>query len=265
MRILSHGLEKISVISQEITWLLNEKYGGRITKEAKKDIERLKKGEPVDYVIGHKNFLDCKIDLRYKPLIPRDETEFWVGSAIGKIADVYKIKSPNVFKCLDIFAGSGCIGIAVLKHIKKSHCDFVDIDDNALKQIRLNLKLNKIDKKRYKVIKSHVFEKVEGKYDCIFANPPYIAQGEKSKVQKSALNFEPQKALFAKDKGLFYIKKLLQQTRQFLTNNGVIYLEFDSLQKRAIKRFLEQRGCKGYNFFRDQFGKWRYLLCCFVK
>ncbi|MDD5146167.1 MAG: HemK family protein methyltransferase [Candidatus Pacebacteria bacterium] len=265
MRILNHGPEKISVISQEITWLLNERYNGTITKEAKKDIARLQGGEPVDYVIGYKKFLGCKIDLRYRPLIPRAETEFWVGSVIGKIADAHKLKSPLVFKCLDIFAGSGCVGIAALKHLKKSHCDFVDIDDNALKQIRLNLKLNKIDKKRYKVIKSDVFEKVKGQYDCIFANPPYIAQGEKSKVQKSALNFEPQKALFAKDKGLFYIKKFLQQAKQFLADDGVIYLEFDSLQKRAIKRFLERRGCKGYHFFRDQFGKWRYLLCCFVK
>ena len=72
-------------MNQAIVWLLNEKYGGRLTEKAKKDITRLKNGEPVDYVIGYKNFLGCKIDLRYKPLIPREETEYLMGKVLGFI------------------------------------------------------------------------------------------------------------------------------------------------------------------------------------
>ncbi|MFH0739832.1 MAG: HemK family protein methyltransferase [bacterium] len=244
-------------MKQEVVWLLNEKYGGRLTDKAKKDITRLEKGEPVDYVISHKNFLACKIDLRYKPLIPRDETEYWVGEAIS-------LHRSDRCKYLDIFAGSGCCGIAVLKNAPNSHCDFADIDDNCLKQIRFNLKLNGIDKKRYRVIKSNVFEGLlksnfSSKYDVILANPPYIGLGEKSKVQKSVLNFEPKQALFAKDRGLFFIKKFLSQAKNYLAPEGVIYLEFGYNQKKEIEKLLKKFGYQKYNFNKDQFGKWRYL------
>jgi len=64
-------------MEQEIRWLLEEKYRGKLTPQAKRDIAKLKKGEHVDYLIGWKPFLNCTIDLRYKPLIPRVETEYW--------------------------------------------------------------------------------------------------------------------------------------------------------------------------------------------
>jgi len=125
-------------MNQAITWLLNEKHKGRLTDRAKKDIERLKKGEPVDYLIGYKKFFGCKIDLRYKPLIPREETEFWVTRAIEDLQPPGGCKSSTprgLLSCLDVFAGSGCCGIAVLKHIPDSHCDFLDIDAHCLNRL----------------------------------------------------------------------------------------------------------------------------------
>jgi len=250
-------------MKQEIVWLLNEKYGGQLTEKAKKDITRLGNGEPVDYVIGYKNFLGCKIDLRYKPLIPREETEFWMKKAIEDLRGTIprKLTGDRPPYLLDMFAGSGCCGIAVLKNVPNSHCDFVDIDDNCLKQIRLNLKLNGIDKKRYRVIKSDVFEKllksnfnsktcskrakrVEG-YDLILANPPYIGLREKRKVQKSVLNFEPNQALFAKNNGLYFIEKFLKQAKNYLSpqvlpqhHNGknIVYGKFFEKSKEAVWR-----------------------------
>jgi len=296
-------------LSQEIVWLLNEKYGGRLTEKAKKDITRLKNGEPVDYVIGYKNFLGCKIDLRYKPLIPREETEYLMGKVLGFIfqdtlgcpsgqprscprqnfakanhailpADAPEKQNPKpCLRILDIFAGSGCCGIAVLKNVPNSRCDFVDIEDNCLKQIRLNLKLNGITKKRYRVIKSDVFENIKGNacpergfagelsrtakrvegYDIILANPPYIAFNQINKVQKSVLNFEPKKALFTKDNGLYFIKKLLKQAKNYLAENGVIYLEFGYNQKKDITKLLKNFDYKNFEFQKDQFNKWRCL------
>ncbi|MDO8524485.1 MAG: HemK family protein methyltransferase [bacterium] len=288
-------------LKQEVVWLLNEKYGGKLTDRAKKDITRLEKGEPVDYVIGHKNFCGCKIDLRYKPLIPRDETEYWVGEAVrevnnngsgiifretlvrpaahslrlGKIspkanhailpANTHEKQLPTrCLKILDVFAGGGCCGVVVLKSIPNSHCDFVDIDGNCLKQIRLNLKLNGIDKKRYRIIKSNVFEKLlnpsfNSRYDLILANPPYIGLGEKSKVQKSVLNFEPKQALFAKSNGLYFIEKFLKQAKNYLAPKGVIYLEFGYNQKKDIEKLLKKFKYQNFEFHKDQFNKWRFV------
>lgn len=251
--------------------MLNEKYGGQLTDKAKKDIARLRAGEPVDYVIGHKKFLGCKIDLRYQPLIPREETEFWVGAVIKSLpgtipGNLCNFTERTPLGILDMFAGSGCCGIAVLKNAPNSHCDFCDIDDNCLKQIRLNLKINNIDKKRYRVIKSNIFEKLltsdvnSKRYDLILANPPYISLAGKKKAQKSVLDFEPKQALFAKNNGLYFIAKFLSQAKNYLASNGVIYLEFGYNQKKDIEKLLKNFGYQDFEFHKDQFGKWRCLV-----
>ena len=120
-------------------------------------------------------FLGCKIDLSKRPLIPRPETKFWVGQVIKN----YKLKIKNS-KILDIFAGSGCIGLAIEKHIKNAQVYFAD-------------KYQYFEHKNF--IKSDIFSKVVGKYDYIFANPPYVAEKMRHLVQKSVLEQEPHLSL----------------------------------------------------------------------
>lgn len=240
---------------QQAAWLLKEKYNNQLTPEAQKDIGRLKKGEPIDYVIGFKEFLGCRIDLSFRPLIPRPETEYWVEKAI---ADIKQSRWQPVV-CLDIFAGSGCIGLAILKNIPRSQVAFADINRQNLLQIETNLKLNQIQTQTYSLIQSDIFQNIKNNYNYILANPPYIAYHNKNKVQKSVLDFEPHQALFAKNNGLDYIKKFLSQARKYLTKNGKIYLEFDNCQKESVKKILAQCHYSDYHFYKDQFNKWRYL------
>jgi release factor glutamine methyltransferase len=245
--------------SQEIQWLIQEKYHGRLTLSAKKDIARLQKGEHVDYVIGFVNFLGCRIDLSLRPFIPRPETEYWVGQAIedikSKIRDTkYKIR------VLDLFAGSGCIGIAVLKHIPQAHVDFGEKNKQLLSQIRLNAKKNGIARTRHRIIQTNIFSGITGRYDYIFANPPYVAEARKHKVQASVLKHEPREALFAGEDGLNYIRKFLKEAKNHLNPNGKIYMEFDSFQKQLIDRYLKKAGYSNWQFFKDQYGKWRFVV-----
>lgn len=203
------------------------------------------------------NFLGCQIALSKKVFAPRLETEFWVKKALGKLL---KTSSANqkIF-VLDIFAGSGCIGIAILKKIKNSFVDFVDIDKNAISQIKINLKLNKIESERYKIYQSNLFENLpKKKYDFIFANPPYVALERKKEVEKEVLEREPAIALFGGRDGTVYIRKFLDQAKKFLRQKGKIFLEFDSLQKEKIKEILEKKGYK-FIFKKDQFQKYRWL------
>ncbi len=237
--------------SQEIGWLIKEKYHGVVSDESQVDIARIKQGEPIAYVIGFVDFLGCKIDLSERPLIPRPETEFWVESAIKNIN--------GSVKCLDVFAGSGCIGVAVLKNISGAIVDFIDSDDKALKQIQINCELNDIDKSRYRIIKSDIFESIEGSYDYIFANPPYIAESKRNNVQESVLIHEPHSALFGGTDGLMYVETFLDKARKYLNNNGKIYMEFDTHQKDKIEKILIDKDFKKFSFHRDQFQMWRFV------
>lgn len=221
---------------------------------------------PLEYIRGFYEFLGCKIDLSQKPMIPRPETEFWLKKAIKSIN-----RAGREIVCLDIFAGSGCIGIAVLKNCPElcRGAVFGEIDENFIKQIKLNLKINKISAKRYKVIRSDIFENIKVKFvpqkagfDYIFANPPYLAEKRKHLVQKSVLDFEPHKALFGGEDGMFFINKFLKDAKKHLNKNGKIYLEFDSFQKKIIEKLLKQFGYKEFKFYKDQFRKWRWAIIC---
>ena len=244
-------------LEREIKWLLKEKYQGRLTPEAKKDIGRLKKGEPLAYLIGDVSFLGCTIDLKTRPLIPRPETEYWTEIAIRDIK-----KYRPAAECLDIFSGSGCIGVAVLKNVPQSKVDFAEVNQKFLEQIKVNLKINKINPKRYNLIESDIFQNIpqRKRYDYILANPPYLAESKKNLTQKSVLQYEPNKALFAGRDGLNMIKRFLRKARSYLKEEGKIYLEFDSWQKEKIKKVLIAFGYRRYDFFKDQYGRWRFLV-----
>ncbi len=243
-------------IERQIQWILQEKYNGKLTAAAKKDIERLKKGEPLDHIIGFTDFLGCKIWVNKHVLIPRVETEFWTEQAIDELK-VIKLSS---YKVLDMFAGSGCIGIAVLKHVKNSHVTFVESEKEAVKQIKINCKKNGIAKKRYEVVKSDIFENVEGTFDYIFANPPYIPLTQKKKIQSSVIDYEPHVALFGDKDGMFFVARFLADAKNHLTQHGKIYMEFDTKQKPAINALLKKMKYKKWDFCKDQYGKVRYVV-----
>jgi release factor glutamine methyltransferase len=245
---------------KEISWLLKEKYHHKPTEKFYKDVKRLKAGEPIDYVIGFKEFLNCKIDLSKKPLIPRSETEFWVQEAIKEIKTSPSTSSGQNLRILDIFSGSGCIGIAILKKHKDLVCDMSDKDKKFVEQIKINCELNKINPKRYKIIQSDAFKKIRGKYDYIFANPPYIPIKKIYSIQKSVLKYEPKIALFGGSDGLYYIKNFLSNAKKHLNSDGKIFMEFDPPQKKAIERIILKNEYKNFEFKKDQYGRWRWAV-----
>lgn len=218
----------------------------------------MEKDLPGEYQKGFTKFLGCRIDLRKRVLIPRLETAFWAKEAIKEIE--HSENASRHIKVLDMFAGSGCIGIAVLKKTKNSQVEFVDMAKSAVEQIRINLKINKISPKRYKIRQSNLFEKLkENKYHFILANPPYVARERIKEVQPSVLKYEPKEALFSGKKGLEAIKRFLKEARRHLKKSGIIYMEFDPLQKKDIELILIKEKYKKIEFNKDQFNQWRWL------
>lgn len=245
---------------KEINWLLNEKYHGVETSRFRADVARLTAGLPLAYAIGCVPFLGCHIDLSLRPFVPRPETEFWVKQAIEEIVNRQSpvAAKKNQIKILDLFSGSGCIGVALEKHIPGARVDFGEKNRRFCKQIEKNITLNDIGTSRVRIIETDVFSHITESYDVIFANPPYIDPSKKASVQDSVLAHEPHEALFANDGGLRFIKKLFMEASAHLKQGGMMYVEFDMEQKGAIEKFARKYGWKA-EFERDQFGRWRVV------
>lgn len=266
--------------NQQIRWLLKEKYEWSESKiaeflqqltagktlplepEISHDLVRLEEGEPISYVIGWQDFLGCKIDLSQHTLIPRPETEYWVGEVIKEIESTREnpilLKKP--LSVLDLCCGSGCIGIALLKHLKNISVDFSDIDPNAVFQTQLNLKLNFAKhgsnfSERFKVFQGHLFDLCSGEYDYIVCNPPYV---DFSGEVGAETEYEPSHAIFAQKSGLALIEEVLLNFKKYLNTGGKLYLEFAEGQESEIKKLAEKAEVN--TFFRsDQFGVTRFL------
>lgn len=248
-------LQKSSLKNVQGWVLAKPPKSSNISKNLLEDVNKVLQGEPVDYVIGFKDFLGCKTDLSLKPLIPRVETEYWVEKALNKTIKQYNNKPVKV---LDMFCGSGCIGIAVLKHIKNAHVTFSDISQPCIDQTLLNLQINNFQfSKKVNVVKSDIYTKIEGKFDVIFANPPYVPS--RYVEMSKQLYFEPHVALKGGENGLDVVKLFLQQTPKYLRKDGILYMEFGDNQKELVEELINKYKYKNYKFKKDQFKKWRYV------
>jgi release factor glutamine methyltransferase len=239
---------------RDIEILLREKYQGLETEDFLRDVTRLKEGEPLDYIIGHIPFLNCHIDLSLKPLIPRTETEFWVERALKE-----KLDETKGIHILDLFAGSGCIGTAILKALPHATVDFGEIDPTLTEQIHINLKHNNVEE-RAQVVQTDIFSNVPKKtYDYIFTNPPYLSKDRLKDVQDSVLSNEPHEALFAKDDGLYYIKTLIENASAYLKPDGLLFIEIDPHQKDSVNEYADSLECD-VDFWEDQYKNIRVAL-----
>lgn len=241
---------------RDVQALLHEKYEGVETAQYETDKGRLAEGEPIDYVIGWKPFLDCRVFLDSRPLIPRTETEYWVEKAI---LEIKRERGDAPLSCLDLFAGSGAIGVSILKRLPNARVDFGELEAVHFSTILKNIRENGAGEARTRVIKTDVWGAVAETYDFVFANPPYLSEARRKRVQKSVLAYEPASALFAKENGLELIKKTIEGVPRHLRKEGALYLEHEPEQAKAILALAASNGLSAENRA-DQFGVLRYSV-----
>ena len=171
----------------------------------------LKQGVPVQKIIGFINFDNLQINVNHNVLIPRYETEEVLHACLPFIN-----KNSRV---LDLCCGSGYLGLSI-KH--KTNADVVlsDMDDEAILQTQENAQLNNL---HVQVIKSDLFDNIQGKFDLIVSNPPYIPDDHV--LDESVVKHEPKIALFGGKDGNDFYKKIIAQAPNFLTPQGVLVLE----------------------------------------
>lgn len=217
-------------------------------KKLKQQLKKLSKGTPLAYIMGFVPFLNCKIFVNHKTLIPRPETE----QLVDMLAKKYTNQKPKI---LDLCAGSGAIGISLQKQLGAS-VTCVDIDNSCIKMIKKNAKENNA---LISVIKSNMFQKITGAFDLIVSNPPYIASDDIKTLDKSVWCFEPKLALDGGKDGLNYYRIIAEKAPAFLSKNGMLALEIGFNQAKDIKEMLKEN-FKNIKIIKDYFKLNRFIL-----
>ncbi len=183
---------------------------------------------PLQYIIGYTNFFGCKIKLNESGLIPRPETEILVD---------YILKSTskeNKLRILDIGTGSGCIAIALAKHLPNSEIIAIDISKEAISLAKENSTLNNIA--NVKFFQYDIFKGISAKekFDIIVSNPPYISKSEYIELDDTVRKYEPKIALTDENDGLQFYRLFSRIFPQLLKEEGSFYLEIGFGQSKDL-------------------------------
>lgn len=216
-------------------------------------IKDLKHNKPLQYITGACEFLDTEILLSHKVLIPRPETE-----ELTKL--VIEENSRESGLCIaDIGCGSGCIAVALAKHLPQSRVYAFDISDDAIMQTKENAVHNKVD---VKVCKADMRQGLpEGElFDVIVSNPPYVRESEKAVMKANVTEYEPHTALFVKDENpLEFYLCIASIAEHSLKENGKIYLETNEALCHETELIFTSLNYETKTF-RDFFGKERMVF-----
>jgi release factor glutamine methyltransferase len=232
----------IIMYSQEVKWLLEEKYCGEKTSNFFSDVDRLVAGEPLAYLIGHIPFLNTNIYLDSLPLIPRPETEHWVAEVISEIKKRNIVAKPPLH-VLDLCAGSGCVGVAVSKALPDVKVDFIELEKKHLTTIEKNCLKNNLQDDVIRVIQGDLFNvgKTElFQYDFILTNPPYI-DPVLNRTEKNVRDFEPKIALYGGLAGMEIINRIINEAPNHLKAGGQLWIEHEPEQVEAILQIASSR------------------------
>lgn len=224
----------------------------KLNKWNKLTMSLLEKDYPVQYIIGYVDFYGLKINVNEFTLIPRYETEYLIELTLKEIK---KLNLANQ-KILDLCTGSGAIGLTLKSLLPSSEVTLSDISKDALmvankNKNELNLDVN--------IIESDLFKNIQGKFDVIISNPPYVMTNET--LPKDVL-YEPHLALYSGPKGIDHIEEIFKNIKSHLNNKYLIALEINEKSEpditNLIKTYFEKN--INYKFMKDLAGKTRYLF-----
>lgn len=209
---------------------------------------------PEAYQVGHVPFLGTTIWLDSRPLIPRTETEWWVEKFVKSLES----RVEREIQILDLFAGSGCVGVAVLKHVPGARVTFGEFDARHLPTIEKNVRENGVAD-RAQIIETDVYSALDGVFDFILANPPYLSRARLERIEQSVLEHEPVAALFAEDDGYALIDATIAGLPTHLTPGGQCWVEHEPEHAHRITESAARLGYRAENH-QDQYGVLRYSV-----
>jgi release factor glutamine methyltransferase len=225
----------------------------RFDEEPKEDVradfrglvKRRGEGEPVAYLVGHREFYSLDFRVTSDVLIPRPETEHVVVALL----DLAKSKPKDTaWSIADVGTGSGILAVCAAKNLPAAHVTALDISPAALAVAKVNAEKHGVTG-RIEFLESDLFaaESAENKFDFIVSNPPYVTTGELNGLAPDVRKYEPSMALLAGPKGTEVIERLIPQAAERLNAGGQLLVEISPMIDEKVREIVESHG--GFELF----------------
>lgn len=206
-------------------------------------VSKREKRIPLQYITGEQEFMGLSFLVDESVLIPRQDTETLVEEVLKNLHDGMAI--------LDMCTGSGCILLSLLNYSNDCVGVGADISEKALETAQKNsIRLEK----EPVLIQSDLFERVEGSFDIIVSNPPYIPSRVIPTLMEEVRDYEPAAALDGREDGLYFYKEIVKQAGTYLHRGGQLFFEIGCEQAAAVTGFMEAAGYKEVRTVKDLAG-----------
>lgn len=209
---------------------------------------------PLLHLTGEQNFMGLDFLVNEHVLIPRQDTEILVEEIMRDLHDGIRI--------LDMCTGSGCILLSLLHYSNDCSGVGVDVSEDALAVARQNA--DRLAEKQAVFIQSDLFEKVEGSFDLIVSNPPYIRSQEIAGLMPEVREHEPHLALDGKDDGLHFYREIIKGAMPHLKRGGQLFFEIGYDQGEAVQALLAANGYTEIAVVKDYAGLDRVVYGTFL-
>ena len=228
-----------------------------IPQEKLEELMRIKaareNGEPVAYLTGERGFYECVFSVSPDTLIPRADTETLVEEAVADIAETFEDR-PEI-RILDLCCGTGCIGISVAKVLsevfEKVTLVLSDVSEKAMDVCRKNAEaLIEEDNIEVTFNTGNLFEGLDGVFDAVLSNPPYIATSVIPTLEKQ-VHFEPVLALDGGADGLDFVRNIAASAKAHLVPGGILQMEIGYDQGKLARDILRKEGYRKISVIKD--------------
>ncbi len=206
-------------------------------------IRRRSEGEPVAYLVGHREFYSLDFKVTRDVLIPRPDTELLVMAVLDAAKEV--LANQSSISIADVGTGSGIVAICSAKNLPTSQVKAIDISRKALAVCKANVETHDVAD-RVELIESDLLLELEDEtFDIVASNPPYISQPEMSELRTEVSGYEPHLALCGGQTGTEIIQRLVPQAAERLASEGILLLEVSPMIETQTHQIIRDHG--GFN------------------
>jgi len=226
--------------------------GGAAQRRLRRMVERRRRREPVARILGHREFWSLNFKTGRDALIPRPDSETLVEAALNWAGD-----RERPYRVLDLGTGTGCLVLAVLSELPRATGLGLDISDNALAVARENARAleGRLGLRgRVRFLNSDWGAGVEGRFDLVLANPPYIPDGDIAVLEPEVALYEPGLALRGGVDGLDCYRRLVPRLNGLVAEGGAVFLETGAGQAGPVAGFLRENGFQSIEIKEDLAG-----------